>query len=494
MSTVVLHRHLRELAEDTENLTDLTNQLLKSGVFEKRKDYTAPAPRVLPKAKFPYILKEKLGKGSYGTVYKANHVTKRGEFAVKKIKLDSKINENELSTEISALRILSNRCPKYVVGYIETLRDQNFIYIVTDYLSGLTLDKFVIENVENISKEALIKISQNLIRGLICIHNQNIAHRDIKPDNIIIDPETFQIKFIDFGLACLQKKICGADIPSPPPYRGSPEYFDIEDFTLPQEKAIDAWRLGITMYYTLLSPLSLTKQLPMLIQCEGPHDTEKVGVIFEANILNKIPSIGNAIKILIACNATNRSLNKALKLIEERNDVRKRLEIALKEQQSKLEACHKMLFRIKEDLKKCITKGNEIKSEIEKYSKENKLKQSQLLECKSTVESIVKEIQKETKELNYVKGRSEEFKEKYYEACNETSKNLKNCVRLRSDLNEKLSHLPSSELIQKMAMELKTPEINRVLQEKLQSESRGIQIKGILEYINVTLTREFNNS
>jgi serine/threonine protein kinase len=50
----------------------------------------------------------------------------------------------------------------------------------------------------------MITVIQNLKKGLKSVHDAGVSHRDIKPDNVMINPNTLDVKYIDFGLSCFK--------------------------------------------------------------------------------------------------------------------------------------------------------------------------------------------------------------------------------------------------------------------------------------------------
>jgi serine/threonine protein kinase len=174
-----------------------------------------------------YTLHNSLGEGSNASVYLATNNTDKKNYAVKIFKFSSgpdddkefkKTQKNTIESEINLLNYLkSNGCLPFVLCIEDSFKDKRIenetkIYtygIVTEYLENyieLTnyLEKFRINQED---KDAiLLKIISNICEGLYKLHNLNIAHRDIKSQNIMINPDTLEIKFIDIGSSCLYRK------------------------------------------------------------------------------------------------------------------------------------------------------------------------------------------------------------------------------------------------------------------------------------------------
>jgi serine/threonine protein kinase len=94
----------------------------------------------------------------------------------------------------------------------------------------------------------------NLLNGLYVLHEMNIMHHDIKLDNILINPKTLDIQYIDFGVSCdLTDTACAShkDV-------GTREYMapeiksdDITEAKFLNGKKVDIWSLGIVFFYIL---------------------------------------------------------------------------------------------------------------------------------------------------------------------------------------------------------------------------------------------------
>ena len=81
-------------------------------------------------------------------------------------------------------------------------------YIVMDYFPGGSLENFIQER-GTIPPEDFIGVAVQIAQGMQSAHRQNILHRDLKPDNVLVrkDGADWKVKIIDFGLALRQQTI-----------------------------------------------------------------------------------------------------------------------------------------------------------------------------------------------------------------------------------------------------------------------------------------------
>ena len=78
--------------------------------------------------------------------------------------------------------------------------DSDDIFIVLEYVDG-DLEDLIASNKIEINESTIIKILYNLLCAMNFLETANVIHRDIKPQNILIDPATLEVKLCDFGLA-----------------------------------------------------------------------------------------------------------------------------------------------------------------------------------------------------------------------------------------------------------------------------------------------------
>jgi serine/threonine protein kinase len=193
-----------------------------------------------------------IGKGAQGEVYLAFNSVIGSNVVLKQLDKQNTIMEN-VSKEVTILRHLIDVCEDYVLCYIDFMEDEKFFYIITEYLDSqkyMTINDLFGENIE-LTEDTMIKIIENLKGGLLRIHQKGIAHRDIKPGNIMIDPLNGEVKYIDFGLACHESD-CSIVLDKA---RGSPPYmppelvlFNIPPHDLQTWISTDLWELGATIW------------------------------------------------------------------------------------------------------------------------------------------------------------------------------------------------------------------------------------------------------
>lgn len=193
-----------------------------------------------------YTVGAVIGRGEFATVKLGEHVSKGQKVAMKwldKSRLDQKVQR-----EITNQRGL---CHKNVIKIEDVIETDDSICLILEYAPGGDLFDYIVRHVRLQEDEAR-RIFRQLISGIEHCHEQNVVHRDLKPDNILMDAD-FNIKIADFGLSSQWEKgellteSCGS------PNYAAPEllYKDCR-YEGPE---IDVWSCGVVLYTLLCGSL-----------------------------------------------------------------------------------------------------------------------------------------------------------------------------------------------------------------------------------------------
>ncbi|KZW02932.1 Pkinase-domain-containing protein [Exidia glandulosa HHB12029] len=148
-----------------------------------------------------YAKLEKVGEGTYGVVYKARDVRTGEIVALKKIRLEAE-DEGVPSTAIREISLLKELKDDNVVKLLDIVHQEQKLYLVFEFLD-MDLKKYMdTRNTKKdpVSLDQVKKFSYQLNLGILYCHAHRILHRDLKPQNLLID-NNHNLKLADFGLA-----------------------------------------------------------------------------------------------------------------------------------------------------------------------------------------------------------------------------------------------------------------------------------------------------
>ena len=249
-----------------------------------------------------YELIKKLGSGAQGTVWKAIRKDDHKTVAVKVISVGS--NQKEYETAVNELKKLNEistpTCHPNLIcfnGFDASNKDK--IIIEMEYIDGETLGDYAQHYQGETLYRRLLAITKDIIKGISYMHDKNILHNDIKPENIMID-KSLTPKLVDFGLACSTRKckIKKKRKPCCKGYNGTPLYVSPEMLnTRTRYLESDIWSLGVTLYH------AATGKVPFDF---GPNPTieSALQIIADKNIKPK--------KLRTSNQTLNTIVNKAL--------------------------------------------------------------------------------------------------------------------------------------------------------------------------------------
>ena len=197
-----------------------------------------------------YEIKECLGKGGYGNVYKAVKKVSNKEFAVKVIQ-KSKINPREtkyIYQEINILKLLRNANHKNVIKPYESFENSEFLFLIFEFIPLGDLHEFLQKNESLVNVELIKKISFQILSGVHYLHKIGLVHRDLKLQNIMcmrdIDNK-INVKLIDFGFSTITSKSQSMNDTIGTVNYMPPEIINREDYI----DKVDVWSFGIILYY-----------------------------------------------------------------------------------------------------------------------------------------------------------------------------------------------------------------------------------------------------
>lgn len=193
-----------------------------------------------------YILDKRIGKGSYATVWKGH--TENGDevVAVKVISRQTVTETAQLRQEVEVLRRISH---PNIVRFRDLKKSASHFYLVLEFCAGGDLSQFVRER-GHVQEETARKFLTQIAAGICMLHRENVLHRDLKPQNILLSNSSDDpvLKIADFGFArALQPQDMAATVCGSPLYM-APEILRHE----PYDAKADLWSVGAILYELLL--------------------------------------------------------------------------------------------------------------------------------------------------------------------------------------------------------------------------------------------------
>ena len=145
-----------------------------------------------------YALSEMVGRGGFATVWRARALgggrSSRGKDVA--IKIIPVYSAGERSRALREGQIAEGLKHKNIVETLEVIPGDHEIYLVTEYVKGMPLD----EAARGYSLEEIVDSLAQILEALVYAHGQGIIHRDIKPQNALVDARG-RVKLTDFGVA-----------------------------------------------------------------------------------------------------------------------------------------------------------------------------------------------------------------------------------------------------------------------------------------------------
>jgi serine/threonine-protein kinase len=146
-----------------------------------------------------YLLEARIGAGGMSTVYRALDETLQRQVAIKLMNREVATESDQLERFRREARAVAQLSHPHVVGVIDAGEDESRPYIVFEYVEGETL-KERIRRLGRLPVTEAVAYAIEIARALGAAHARHIVHRDVKPQNVLIDEEG-RAKVTDFGIA-----------------------------------------------------------------------------------------------------------------------------------------------------------------------------------------------------------------------------------------------------------------------------------------------------
>ena len=221
-----------------------------------------------------YRILSLLGRGGMGEVYRAMDLTLGQSVALKFLPEEASRNQRLLERfhgEVRVARLVShpNVCRVYDIGEIEGMPFISMEYVDGEDLAGL------LTRIGRLPADKAVDTARRLCAGLASAHDRGVIHRDLKPQNIMMNKRG-EVVIMDFGLAAIAGELTGAEARNGTPAYMSPEQLKGAGVTAKS----DLYALGLVLYelFTGKKPFDAQSVQQLIDMQESAHLTSMTSV------------------------------------------------------------------------------------------------------------------------------------------------------------------------------------------------------------------------
>ncbi|KAL2918372.1 hypothetical protein HK105_202299 [Polyrhizophydium stewartii] len=221
-----------------------------------------------------FLIQRPIGKGGFGKVCIVERKSDRTLFALKYTEKTKANKDRALHYILQERNILEDIHHPYICSMRYSFQDQRFLYMVLDLMGGGDL-RFHLKNMKRIPEAAARIVIAEISSAIAYLHSMHIVHRDIKPDNVLLD-KAGHAHLSDFNVAVQYtggtplKSVAGTEPYMAPEMLLGQGYFG----------AVDWWSLGVTMFEIIFGerPFRSKQRRELIKKCKWrfPADQHEV--------------------------------------------------------------------------------------------------------------------------------------------------------------------------------------------------------------------------
>lgn len=215
-----------------------------------------------------------IGKGAFGTVYLTSRIRDKKLLILKEINVED-MTKDERGSAIMEVQILKRLSHPNIIKYYENFLDEKNLVIAMEYAQGGTLHQFLTQQTSLLKEQKIASFFIQIVVALQYIHSQNILHRDLNTNNVLLDRKYRVVKLSDFGISkILNTKTKASSVVGTPCYI-SPELCESN----PYNQKSDIWALGCLLYELMTLRKAFEAQsLPALVIkiVQGDYNKEQL--------------------------------------------------------------------------------------------------------------------------------------------------------------------------------------------------------------------------
>ncbi len=251
----ILSKAFKSLVEDLKAKAALVDYMMQTSGSAATQQITTKQTQsgIQPGSTFAgrYDIKESLGAGGMGVVYRAFDRELQEPVAIKTLRPEAMaggtVALDRFKQEIRLARRIAHR--NVVRTY--DLGEQNGMYYLTmEYVEGTSLKQLIVTR-GKLPVAVTLTVGKQLCRALEVAHAEGVIHRDIKPQNIVVEPSGF-LKVMDFGIARLANPPQGKGLTEAGTSIGTPDYMSPEQLSGAElDPRSDLYAAGVVLFECL---------------------------------------------------------------------------------------------------------------------------------------------------------------------------------------------------------------------------------------------------